>query len=333
MARPKKTGEKQASLEETLQMLNKKYSSGNLEERFFVSTGSIALDKALGGGVMSGRITELIAWEGAGKTTVALHTVANAQKQGLKALYIDSEHALDKTYSKALNVNWEDMILIQPSFGEEAFDSAEELIKTGEVDLVIFDSTSGMIPKSQFEGDAGSSYIGKHAMLFSKEVPKLNILISKFNVACIFISQVREKIGVLWGSPETTQAGNTLKFFASNRIDLRKQFIKEGDTVVGSNTKFKVLKCKNASPYSTGILPIRFGIGIDKYEELITLAIETEVIKKWGKTITVFATEEGQEDEKYDEAEFMKLLKDNVEFFEEIKTRVEQKYSPSIEAE
>ncbi len=677
----KKTDGKQASLQETLDALNKKYSSIGEQERFFISTGSIALDKALGGGFISGRITELIAWEATGKTTLALHAVANCQKQGLRALYIDAEHALDKKYSRNLGVNWDDMILIQPSFGEEAFDSAEELIKTGEIDVLIFDSTSGMIPKSQFESDAGNSHIGKHAILFNKEMPKLNTLVSKYNVVCIFISQVREKIGAMFGclhgdtqvlftdgrsipikkvvedkiegkvwsinqktnlfeekeiidwhfngkvenptdfihfetqglegqntisftvtpnhkvltdsgwkeakdinlhdkiiskytsvfsgtlkdflcgtlcgdshistrdkttaclklqdksnpeylkwkveklskfiefkefngkyvsefnsewniiknkypnrdpqifldnetnlslalwfmddahfdekdshcryklslkrfktnpkklesvvnffnskldfncsfdkagtiifnkkdslniakrickyvpscmqyklplefrnkyeefsletsiddlpkgvgiknisyasnrkmrtkgkydisikdnknylvggskngiivhnSPETTQAGNALKFFAGSRIELRKQLIKDGDVVIGTNTKFKVIKCKNESPYSTGVLPIRFGIGIDKYEEIITLAKDLDIIKVWGKTITLFGAGE-EEDVKYDETEFMTLLKDNDEFFESLKATILEKYTPAIEAD
>lgn len=331
MARPKKAEGQQSNLQETLIALNKKYNLGDSQERTFISTGSIGLNKSLGGGIVTGRITEIIAWEGVGKTTVCLHAVADAQDKGLKAGYIDAEHALDEAYARALGVDWDELVLIQPSFGEEAFEIGEELLKTGEIDLLIFDSTSGMIPKAQFEGDPGSSYIGKHAMLFSKEVPKINVLASKHNVAVIFISQLREKIGVMYGSPEITQAGNTLKFFASNRIELRKQLVREGDVVVGQNTKFKVIKCKTHKPYGVGEFRIEFGKGIDKIGELIDILQDLEIIKKWGKTITIFSKQEDQEDEKMDYSEFYDKLQNDKEFYERMKNIVLNEYEPKKE--
>lgn len=328
----KKTkGEEKLSIAEVLKNLNKKYSNSESVERFIIPTGSIALDKAIGGGYVSGRITEFIAWEGVGKTTAALHAVKETQEMGKIAAYIDAEHALDKKYAEAIGVNWEKLILIQPSFGEEAFEYAEQLIKSGEIGLIVFDSTSGMIPKSQFESDPGNFHVGKHALLFAKEVPKLNTLLSNNNVACIFISQVREKIGVMFGSPEITPAGNTLKFFASNRIELRKFLKKEGDKIVGTDSKFKVIKCKTNNPYSIGILPIRFGIGINKYEEILTLAKDCEVIKVWGEIVTVF--NEPEEPLKIKIEEFLTLLKDNEEFFNDIKNKINVKYTLEQEIE
>lgn len=331
MARPKKSEGQQSNLQDTLAALNKKYNLSDSQQRTFISTGSIGLDKALGGGVITGRITELIAWEGVGKTTVSLHIVANAQKQGLKVAYIDSEHALDETYARALGVDWDELILIQPSFGEEAFEIGEELLKTGEVDVLIFDSTSGMFPKAQFEGDPGSSYIGKHAMLFSKEVPKINVLASKYNAVVIFISQLREKIGVMYGSPEITQAGNTLKFFASNRIELRKKLIYEGDVVVGQTTKFKVIKCKTHKPYGVGEFKIEFGKGIDKIGEIIDILQDLDIIKKWGKTITVFSKQEGEPDEKLEYDEFYKRLETDSEYYSHFRNLVLELYEPKKE--
>jgi recombination protein RecA len=175
-----------------------------------------------------------------------------------------------------------------------------------------------MLPKSQMEAEPGGSNMGKHALLFSKEVPKVNIFAANNNAIVVFVSQLREKIGIMFGSPETTQAGNTLKFFASNRIDLRRSLEKEGDEVIGINTKFKVLKCKTSAPYKTGIIPILFGVGIDKVSEIIEMATDLDLIKKWGKTITIL---DGSET-KYDLEEFKTLLKDNEEFFQDLRNKI-----------
>ena len=300
--------------------LDKKFSGNTNTEHFDLSTGSLSLDLALGGGIRSGRITELIAWEGAGKTTICLHLIAEAQKKGLNVAYIDAEHALDEKYAKAIGVDWEKLkpTLFQPMNGEDAFQYGQELLKTGELQLLIFDSTSGMLPKSQMEAEPGGSNMGKHALLFSKEVPKVNIFAANNNAIVVFVSQLREKIGVMFGSPETTQAGNTLKFFASNRIDLRRSLEKEGDEVIGINTTFKVLKCKTSAPYKTGIIPILFGVGIDKVSEIIEMATDLDLIKKWGKTITIL---DGSET-KYDLEEFKTLLKDNEEFFQDLRNKI-----------
>lgn len=318
-----KNREEKRSFQELAADLDKKFS-GNTDIQYFdLSTGSIALDHALGGGVRSGRITELIAWEGAGKTTLCLHLIAEAQKKGLNVAYVDAEHALDEKYARAIGVDWNKLkpTLFQPMNGEDAFQYGQELLKSGDLQLLIYDSTSGMLPKSQMEAEPGGSNMGKHALLFSKEVPKINLLTANNNAITIFVSQLREKIGVMFGSPETTQAGNTLKFFASNRIDLRKSLEKDGDEVVGINTKFKVLKCKTASPYKTGVIPITFGVGIDKILEITDLATDLGLIKKWGKSITML---DGS-DIKYDLEEFQTLLKDNEEFYQNLRQKVMNK--------
>lgn len=318
-----KNKEEKKSFAELAAELDKKFSGNTNTEHFDLSTGSLSLDLALGGGVRSGRITELIAWEGAGKTTICLHLIAEAQKKGLNVAYIDAEHALDEKYAKAIGVDWEKLkpTLFQPMNGEDAFQYGQELLKTGELQLLIFDSTSGMLPKSQMEAEPGGSNMGKHALLFSKEVPKVNIFAANNNAIVVFVSQLREKIGIMFGSPETTQAGNTLKFFASNRIDLRRSLEKEGDEVIGINTKFKVLKCKTSAPYKTGIIPILFGVGIDKVSEIIEMATDLDLIKKWGKTITIL---DGT-DTKYDLEEFKTLLKDNEEFFQDLRSKILKK--------
>jgi len=262
---------------------------------------------------------------------VWLHIIAEAQRKGLKVAYVDAEHALDEKYARSIGVNWEALLptLFQPSCGEDAFAYGEELIKSGELDVIIFDSTSGMIPKSQVEGEVGSSSIGKHAMLFSKEMPKINAFVAQNNVAAIFVSQFREKIGVMFGSPETTQAGNALRFFASNIIELRRSLEKDGDAVIGLNTKFKVLKCKTAPPYRTGSFPIVFGLGIDKVEEIIDVASELEIIYKRGSSVTVWTNKETKEGDKYELDEFKRLIIENEEFYEDLKTKCLNKLNES----
>lgn len=309
---------KKETLQEVIDQLNKKYSQ-DTNPRFFAKTGSIQLDKALGGGLSSGRITELIAWEGCGKSTLALHITAEAHKMGLNVSYIDAEHAIDETYARAIGVDWDKFktLLRQPSTGEEAFDSGIALMNTGELDVLIFDSTAGMIPKKQLEDPAGSSHLGLHARLFSSEMPKVNAIASKNNVVVIFISQVREKIGVMFGSPETTQAGNALKFFASNRIELRRSLNKEGSEVIDQTTKFKVLKCKTGSPFSTGEFNIRFGTGIDKVGDLIAAAISEGIITKAGSWYSHGETKIGQGVDSV-----RAFLQDNEEFAEQIKQQI-----------
>lgn len=314
-----KVKETKSTFEEIVADLNKKYRSEGIIERTFISTGSILLDNALGGGVSTGRITELIAWEGAGKSTVCQHILANAQKLGMKVAYIDAEHSLDPTYAEAIGVDWKALLptLFQPTNGEDAFHYGMELIKTGELGVIIFDSTSGMIPKKQLEGDPGTSVLGLHSRLFSQEIPKISAMAATHNTAVVFVSQIREKIGVMFGSPETTQAGNALKFFASNRIELRKTLEKEGDVTIGINSKFKVIKCKTNSPYSTGVINIIFGKGINSDPEVMEIAIENNIISLSGNTYSYEGVKIG-----VGQKQLEAFFTDNPEVFEEIKLKV-----------
>jgi recombination protein RecA len=304
-----KTEEKKGLLEIAAE-LNKKYS-GNKQEQFDLSTGSLRLDRALGGGMRSGRITELISWEGAGKTTVCLHLVAEAHKRGIEAAYVDAEHALDEKYARAIGADWDRLkpLLFQPDYGEAAFEYGQRLMETGKLGLLIFDSTSGMIPKSQMDAEPGASHIGKHALLFSKEIPKINVLAARNNVIVVFVSQFREKVGVMFGSPETTQAGNALKFFASNRIELRRTLTKEEGSVTGQITRFKVLKCKTAAPFGTGEFQVNFGEGIKRDVEIVEDAVEAGIINKSGSWYSYEDT-------------VLQLLRDNPELLQEIETKL-----------
>ena len=315
-----KKEEKKKTLKEAIEYLNKTYSGAYNDDGYFISTGSIGLDAILGGGLKSGRLVELIAWEGAGKTTFCLHVLAEAQKAGYNVAYVDAEHALDKAYAENIGVDWDALLptLFQPSNGEEAFEYGKTLLETGEMNLIIFDSTSGMLPKSQMEGETGASNIGKHAFLFNKEIPRINLLASKHNAICIFVSQIREKPGVMFGSPETTQAGHSLKFFASTRIDLRRTLTKDGDDTTGIKTKFKTLKCKTASPFQLAYVPIVFGLGFDKLDEAIELGKEYEILKKHGDKITIG-------EDKYTVEEFKTLLLDNTEFYSSLKEKITNK--------
>lgn len=321
------------SFEEKLKELDKRFSRKSVE-RIIIPTGSVALDKAYGGGYNTGRVYEYIAWEGAGKTSLSLHAIAEAQKLNLNVAYIDAEHALDEAYAKAIGVNWDKFkpSLFQPDFGEEGFEYAKELLKTGELRLLIIDSTSGMLPKKQMEDPAGSSNLGLHARLMGTEVPKLVQLADKNNCCVIFISQFREKIGVMFGSPETTQGGNALKFWASVRTELRRQLNKDGDDVIGINAKFKMIKNKLGVPYQTGAIPIIFGMGINKVGELIELGNEAEILKTWGKTITLLDNGAGGET-KYTQEEFISLLNDNQEFFDCISKQIKEKINIKQEVE
>lgn len=290
-AKKEKVEEPKMSFDEKAKQLAKRFSRVETQT-VIIPTGSIQLDKAYGGGYRTKRVFEFIAWEGAGKSTLALHAVAEAQKLGLNVAYIDAEHALDETYAKAIGVDWEKFkgSLFQPMNGEEAFEYGKELIQTGELSLCIFDSTSGMKPKKEMEDPAGTSNLGLHARLMGAEIPKLVALANVHNCCVIFISQFREKIGVMFGSPETTQGGNALKFWASVRTELRKSLDKVGDDVVGITTRFKVIKNKIVPPYQTGEIPIIFGEGIARKHEVKNMLKELEIVKERMGIITVTET-------------------------------------------
>ena len=311
--------------QEALDKLNKAYGVGTIitlsgksgGDYDVISTGSIGFDYVtLGiGGFVKGKMYELMGWEGSGKSTICGHVVAECQKKGGTVLYIDGEHAVDKKYFEALGVDTEKMLIAQPSCGEEGFNIAMEMINTGTIDLIIIDSDSSLIPKKVLDGEVGDSSIGKKALLNSNAYPKLKTALSEHNVCVIVISQYREKIGVMFGNPTTTQGGHALKYYTDCRIEVSKSLAKEGDVTYGNTTKVKCVKNKMSPPYKLAQFEIVYGVGIDKLKEIMELASDFEIIKKWGKTITFNET-------KYDVSDFSSMLTDNEEFYNTIKGQI-----------
>ena len=326
MAKAKQeNAEGKSKFQETLDKLNKAYGVGTvlaLDSKTdgnydIISTGSIGFDYiTLGvGGFVNGKLYELMGWEGTGKSTICGHAVAECQKAGGTVLYIDGEHAVDKNYFQVLGVDTTKMLIAQPNCGEEGFNIAVEMINTGEIDLVIIDSDSSLIPKKVVDGEVGDSDLGKKAKLNSSAYPKLKNAMSEKNVCVIVISQYREKIGVMFGNPTTTQGGHTLKYYTDVRIEVSRSLAKEGDVTYGNLTKVKTVKNKMNPPYRLSTFEIIYGEGIDKVGEVLNLMNDYEVGRKYGKTMTFKET-------KYDLEEFKRMLLDNPEFYEEIKTAI-----------
>ena len=284
-----------------------------------IPSGSVAHDHALGvGGYPRGRIIEIYGPESSGKTTLAIHAIAEAQKQGGIAAMIDAEHAFDRTYAKALGVNLETLLISQPDNGEQALEIADNLIRSGAVDIVVIDSVAALTPKAEIEGEMGDNKVGLQARLMSQALRKLTANISKTNTCCIFINQLREKIGVMFGNPETTTGGNALKFYASVRIDVRRVTqLKDGEEALGNRTRVKVVKNKMAPPFKKAEFDIVYGEGISKVGEVIDLGVEYNVISKSGSWFSYNDQKlaQGREATK-------QLLKDNPELCEEIEAKL-----------
>lgn len=322
-------------LQETLDKLNKTYGQGSiitLDSKMggdykLISSGSIGFDwVTLGvGGFVKGRLYELMGWEGSGKSTICGHAAANCQASGGKVLYIDGEHALDKNYFQALGVNTSEMLIAQPSCGEEGFNIALDMINTGELDLVIIDSDSSLIPKKVLDGEVGDSSIGYKARLNSNAYPKLKTALSNHGTCVIVVSQYREKIGVMFGNPTTTQGGHALKFYSDVRIEVNKSLSRDGDVVVSNTTKVKSTKNKMGNPYRQSQFEIVYGEGIDKMAEIMKFGNEFELFKKWGKTITY-------NEQKFDIEEFKLMVLDNEEFYNTLVEQIKTKINGTVES-
>ena len=288
-----------------------------------ISTGSIGLDIAVGiGGLPKGRIIEVYGPESSGKTTVALHTVAEAQKQGGIAAFIDAEHALDPVYAKALGVDIDNLIISQPDTGEQALEIAEALIRSGAIDIIVVDSVAALVPRAEIEGEMGDSHVGLQARLMSQALRKLTGSIKKSNCVAIFINQLREKVGIMFGNPETTTGGRALKFYSSVRLDVRKiDTIKQGDKVLGSRTRVKVVKNKVAPPFKQAEFDIMYGEGISKVGDLLDIAADIDIVKKSGAWYSYNDTKLGQGRENV-----KKFLQDNPDLIKEIDEKVRHYY-------
>lgn len=329
--------EKLKALQLAMDKLEKTYGKGAvmklgddaLEQLEVVPTGSIGLDVALGiGGLPKGRIIEIYGPESSGKTTLAIHAIAECQKQGGICAVIDAEHAFDKFYAEALGVDTENLLISQPDHGEQALEIADNLIRSGAIDLIVIDSVAALTPRSEIEGEMGDSSVGVQARLMSKALRKLTSTISKTKCCCIFINQLREKIGVMFGNPETTTGGNALKFYASVRIDIRRtQQIKDGETVIGNRTKVKIVKNKVAPPFRQCEFDIIYGQGISRVGELIDMGVDYGVIKKSGSWFSYNDTKLGQGRDAVKQ-----LLDDNPDLMEEIEGKVRIAMAPKPNA-
>ena len=319
--------DKLKALQLTLDKLEKSYGKGTVmklgdapvEPMEFISTGSLGLDIALGiGGVPKGRVIEIYGPESSGKTTLATHIIAEAQKKGGIAAFIDAEHAFDQFYAKKLGVDIENLLISQPDNGEQALEIADNLIRSGAIDVIVIDSVAALVPKSEIEGEMGDSKMGLHARLMSQALRKLTGTISKTNCCCIFINQLRDKIGVMFGSPETTTGGNALKFYASVRLDIRRiAQIKDSDEVSGNRVKVKIVKNKVAPPFRIAEFDVMFGQGISKVGEIIDLGVEYGVVKKAGSWFSYGDIKLGQGRDGVKQ-----LLLDNQELSDELEAKI-----------
>ena len=318
---------RQQALEAALKQIEKEFGKGavmrlgdEVDRKIeVISSGSISLDRALGvGGYPRGRIIEIYGPESSGKTTFALHAIANAQKNGGYAAFIDAEHALDPIYAKALGVDIENLILSQPDSGEQALEIAEALIKSGSVDVIVIDSVAALVPEAELNGDMGDSHVGLHARLMSQAMRKLAGVINRTNCVAIFINQIREKVGVMFGNPETTTGGRALKFYSSVRLEIRRgEAIKDGTTILGNRTNIKVVKNKVAPPFKNAEVDIIYGQGISRTGEIVDLVVNANIINKAGAWFSYNGNKIGQGRENAKE-----FLKSNPEIAKEIEDKI-----------
>lgn len=320
--------EREEALNQALKLIEKEYGKGSVmklgaepEKIEVISSGSISLDKALGvGGYPKGRIIEIYGPESSGKTTFALHAIANAQKNGGFAAFIDAEHALDPTYAHALGVDIENLVLSQPDNGEQALEIAEALIKSGSIDVLVVDSVAALVPEAELNGDMGDSHVGLHARLMSQAMRKLSGIISKTKCVAIFINQIREKVGVMFGNPETTTGGRALKFYSSVRLEIRRgEQIKDGTSAIGNRTTIKVVKNKVAPPFRTCEVEIIYGQGISHLGEIVDLATEMGLIEKSGSWFSYNGEKIGQGREKAKD-----YLKNHEDICNEIEAKIRE---------
>jgi recombination protein RecA len=322
--------EKLKALKLTMDKIDKDFGKGSvmmMNERSqdameVISTGSIGLDVALGvGGLPKGRVVEIYGPESSGKTTLATHIIAEAQKKGGMCAIIDAEHAFDSAYAQKLGVDIDNLLISQPDYGEQALEIADRLILSGALDVVVIDSVAALVPKSELEGEMGDSKMGLHARLMSQALRKLTATISKTNTICIFINQLREKIGVMFGNPETTTGGNALKFYASIRLDIRRMAqIKDGEEAVGNRVKVKVVKNKVAPPFRSAEFDVVFGEGISKMGEIVDMGVELGIIQKSGSWFSYGTDKLGQGRDTVKQ-----LLHDNPELAAEVEGKIREK--------
>ncbi len=322
--------EKFKALKLTMDKIDKDFGKGSVMmmnektnmEIEVISTGSIGLDMALGiGGLPKGRVVEIYGPESSGKTTLAIHVIAEAQKKGGMCAFIDAEHAFDSVYAKKLGVDIDNLLISQPDYGEQALEIADRLILSGALDVVVIDSVAALVPKSELEGEMGDSKMGLQARLMSQALRKLTATIHKTNSCCIFINQLREKIGVMFGNPETTTGGNALKFYASVRLDIRRMTqIKDGDEAIGNHVKVKVVKNKVAPPFRLAEFDIIYGEGISKVGEIIDMGVELGIVQKSGSWFSYNSDKLGQGRESVKQ-----LMLDNPEMASEIEAKIREK--------
>ena len=323
--------QKLKALQLTIDKLEKTYGKGAImklsDEKVMdvpvISTGSIGLDMALGvGGIPKGRVIEVYGPESSGKTTLSMHCIAEAQKKGGLAAFIDAEHAFDKSYAEKLGIDTENLLISQPDNGEQALEIAEHPIRSGAIDIIVIDSVAALVPRAELEGEMGDSKMGLQARLMSQALRKLTGAISKSGCACIFINQLREKIGVMFGNPETTTGGNALKFYASVRLDIRRigQIKESADNILGNRTKVKVVKNKVAPPFKVVEFDIMYGKGISKSGEIVDIGVELEIIQKSGSWFSYDGNKLGQGRDSV-----KTLLEDNPELMDELELKIKQK--------